>query len=478
MTSTPPALNTRRRVNLQLQIDRAQENVTSGTSTPLNDPFKRSQKLSHSPKKFSFDVDQSTSRDSFDASEITKLSEYSLERFSDNAQNSLRLLSLNEADVTIVEQNIPHPDTSQIQDPPEEKHIMANNITIRVASEENRPVATPKFVSPSTFNPSHSNTITFLASYERAAIANGWNDAHKINYFGSFLESPANFWYEKFVTEATHADYTWNQIRDIFKEKYGGDGASRIAKTKFQNRKQQPHETIRAYYFDLMSLAHEVDANMCDETFRQQFEAGITPELFPFYCVLAQNNMTKSMILEAVYKLENISARNSIDRLTQQTALLTLEQQNTLKSTFEPRATKNRSDERKPDYDRKFRAPFRQERFERPYCTKCGQYGHSSVKCYYSFRPAQPINYNARYSGPINYKPRHQRWNNSNTFRPDSAPPAPFSYSGQLRRPVERRRDDFIANRQTYFQTPRLQHPNYNGGRRNHNPQLVASHRS
>ncbi|KAG5897281.1 hypothetical protein JTB14_011447 [Gonioctena quinquepunctata] len=78
------------------------------------------------------------------------------------------------------------------------KEKMANT-TIEETLQRTLQPATPKFIPPPTFNPGTDNASVFLRTYERTAIANGWDNSLKISYFGTFLEGAANIWYNRFI---------------------------------------------------------------------------------------------------------------------------------------------------------------------------------------------------------------------------------------------------------------------------------------
>ncbi|KAJ8911405.1 hypothetical protein NQ315_011372 [Exocentrus adspersus] len=119
------------------------------------------------------------------------------------------------------------------------------NTTLREAIDNGRTPSTPKFISPTTFNPATGNALTYIRAYDRTAVANGWTDAYKINYFGSFLEGAAGIWYEEYKGEAGNANKTWQQITNDFCAEFAGPNHMKLAKSKFANRRQQDGEDIK-----------------------------------------------------------------------------------------------------------------------------------------------------------------------------------------------------------------------------------------
>lgn len=110
------------------------------------------------------------------------------ERQSENEESE------NEENVTIREQTHPQRIIKEL-----EAHTgtMAN-ITISTVETGEKTPALPQFISPPTYNPCTDSAQSFIATYDRMAVANNWNDGLKILYFHSFLQGAANIWYTEY----------------------------------------------------------------------------------------------------------------------------------------------------------------------------------------------------------------------------------------------------------------------------------------
>ncbi|XP_050305613.1 uncharacterized protein LOC126742849 [Anthonomus grandis grandis] len=157
-------------------------------------------------------------------------------------------------------------------------------------AETKNPV-TPKFITPPFFDPSLDLPIIFLSKYEKTALNNGWNDAYKISYLGNFLESPANFWYRDYSSNERNKPKTWEEIKEDFIREYSGDQPLRKIKFRLNTRKQAENEDIKKYYYDIVSLCHEVDPKMTFETFRDYFEKGLHPSYYETYYLMSSNEL-------------------------------------------------------------------------------------------------------------------------------------------------------------------------------------------
>lgn len=68
-----------------------------------------------------------------------------------------------------------------------------------------------------------------------------------------------------------------DEVSTDFVKEFRSDKPNRNMKFKWRNRKQGPVEDIKSYFFDLVTLVHEVDAQMADEKFYKHFEKGLRP---------------------------------------------------------------------------------------------------------------------------------------------------------------------------------------------------------
>lgn len=196
--------------------------------------------------------------------------------------------------------------------------------TLGAAAAAERTPSLPKFVSPAIFNPCTSNPIQFIRSYERAAIANGWNDTHKINYFSCFLEGAASVWYDKYTSKARNASKTWKEIAQDFITEFGGENPLKQIKFKWNKRRQGDTEDIKHYFFDLYYLANELDPNMTFDKFKEHFEEGLHPSYFEMYYMMCQPTMEMDDLKALIIKISGIKEKALVAQMSQQTAFLTI----------------------------------------------------------------------------------------------------------------------------------------------------------
>ena len=202
------------------------------------------------------------------------------------------------------------------------------NTTLENALKEVKAPATPKFITPPSFNPSVDLPVTFLAKYERTAISNGWTDAFKISYLGNFLDSPASYWFNDYIINANNKANTWDQIKKDFVKEFSGEQPLRKLKFKLTSRKQQANEDIKTYYYDILTLSREIDENMPFETFREYFENGLNPSFYETYYLMCDSNMTYNSLKTLVFKLSEVRERALLKQITSQTSLLAISDDN------------------------------------------------------------------------------------------------------------------------------------------------------
>lgn len=253
-------------------------------------------------------------------------------------------------------------------------HTMANNTTILQASEAMRTPALPKFVSPMTFNPTNINAVAFMKNYERCSVMNAWNDALKINYLGSFLEAAGSSWFLKYTSNEANQGNTWTQLKEDFIKEFGGESEIRATKFKFNTRRQHDNEDIKSYYFDLTSLADELDPNMAFETFRDRFENGLHPIFYESYFLIAPDNMDMDALKKVIFKLSNVKERV----LSKQMSNLSLLSQPAQETPNREHSTERRHYRSKSPGQNQRRS---RDRRGRPYCTWCQTYGHYRSSC-------------------------------------------------------------------------------------------------
>lgn len=108
-----------------------------------------------------------------------------------------------------------------------EKRPNMANTTLSEAFANNEKPAKPQFISPATFNPCTGNVHSFLGSYERTAIANGWNNGLKMSYLTSFLGGAANIWFLIYKEKSINQTKGWAAIKTDLREEFVEGNAQR-----------------------------------------------------------------------------------------------------------------------------------------------------------------------------------------------------------------------------------------------------------
>ncbi|KAL1492418.1 hypothetical protein ABEB36_010670 [Hypothenemus hampei] len=190
------------------------------------------------------------------------------------------------------------------------------NVTIRDALSHAIDPATPKFVQPPIFRPASDSPSAFLLGYERAAIGNGWTDNYKILYLGQFLEGPAHKWYQRYLSYNGNATKNWEAIKRDLKTEFMEDQQQGPPSNRFYHKKQSFNEEIKHYYYDLLSLADEVNLNMPFTDFQAQFEKGLHPKFRQLYYILRNDEMNQNTLKNIIQKLHRSQEALSDDPRT------------------------------------------------------------------------------------------------------------------------------------------------------------------
>lgn len=197
-------------------------------------------------------------------------------------------------------------------------------VTILEAIATGRTPATPKFTPPPIFNPCFDVPASFIRQYDQVATSNGWNDAYKIQYFGSYLQGAANIWYCNYVREERNQDKTWKHVTEDFIKEFSGEQPLRKLKLKLNARKQLEGEDIKKYLYDLIVLANEVNPDMPFETFREHFENGLHFSYYESYFLMSNGIKTYQELKALIIKLSDVRERILEMQQTLKTNILTL----------------------------------------------------------------------------------------------------------------------------------------------------------
>ncbi|KAJ3640278.1 hypothetical protein Zmor_003587 [Zophobas morio] len=170
----------------------------------------------------------------------------------------------------------------------EKPRVKMTDVTMSNALESKKTPAIPNFISPEIFDPKRDDPERFLKNYERAVVANAWDNNLKIIYFGSFLSGIANRWYEHLVD--IQRDKKWEDVKKEFLKEFQMSDYSGDKEMQFENRKQGKDESVKEFFFNLLFLAHEVDPDMTDQRFIKYFEKGMLNKYFSNYKILKPCN--------------------------------------------------------------------------------------------------------------------------------------------------------------------------------------------
>lgn len=163
--------------------------------------------------------------------------------------------------------------------------------------------AVPTFISPPIFHPSRGLASTFIANYERTALANGWDNGLKITYFPSFLDGGASLWYKLYSSDGRNAQNTWGRIIEDFLEEFDDPDILRSRLRKLEQRKQGENETVKDYYYELKTLFYEVNQGLEFDAFVKYFEDGLTEESSYHYYWLTHPPNSRPTTFEDVKEL-------------------------------------------------------------------------------------------------------------------------------------------------------------------------------
>lgn len=184
----------------------------------------------------------------------------------------------------------------------ENQYKMAD-ISIHDALTAAKIPAVPQFISPQTFHPCKGSACNFIKNYERAAIANAWDDALKISYLGSFLDGAANLWYKLYIENQQNRDKTWGDIVDDFLREFEDSETHNTLKEKVENRKQMPTESVKDYYYELKTLYYDYDQSLNINEFKKFFEKGLQEEAAYHYYWLTNTPNTPPTTMEQLKSL-------------------------------------------------------------------------------------------------------------------------------------------------------------------------------
>ena len=204
--------------------------------------------------------------------------------FSSNRENERSVNELENAEVFVRQENeraesinqIVSVNTAHVVNMEGDNGNNVANLTLGSLYNPNRKPATPKFTSPTTFDPDLDDVYEFIRNYETTAIQNNWDDNLKLNYFGSYLKGQAQVWYR--IYAQTNPDANWVTLMIDFRREFLYNVHAGEFKTKLRYRRQRENEPIINYLRDILYLCLQVDPNMAENVKREHFEQGLLPK--------------------------------------------------------------------------------------------------------------------------------------------------------------------------------------------------------
>jgi len=275
---------------------------------------------------------------------------------------------------------------------------MTHNVTIKDAQSIGDAPRVPKFVSPTVFDPATSNVISFLKSYDEAALLNRWDEKYKIAYFGCFLKGVAQTWYDTYISDPANESETWAKIKSTFMLEFGGESHLREIKLRLQNRKQGATEDIKNYFFDVIN--NQIDG-ISDERIIEYFENGLHPLYYERYALLRKPGMTIKDLKEITLKLSELHQLALMAQMNNSFATFNVQEK--------PRDVVE-SASKKPNVQNT------RTRDGRPICFRCGKIGHTAVSCYTVIQPPNRRVDTRQYNGN-KFQQNHFRTNNQQQRR-------------------------------------------------------------
>ncbi|CAB4375500.1 unnamed protein product [Rhizophagus irregularis] len=137
-----------------------------------------------------------------------------------------------------------------------------------------------------TFSGGNQDPITWLNEFNATAMANGWNDARKLQVVPAYLKGPAAVWYQAAVVAPINA---WvaaanaNNFEHAFLTRFQTAAMVEMWATELDQRQQQPNESVDEYASSIQELYQRVnDAAFAypDNLQARKFVSGLQPELY------------------------------------------------------------------------------------------------------------------------------------------------------------------------------------------------------
>lgn len=117
---------------------------------------------------------------------------------------------------------------------------------------------------PNEFDGKSSSARRWIDEYERAAIANGWNEIIMIKYFPTFL-GPAYGWFVTLGQKQMGTKPSWLTVRNVFIRHYLGESDAVMLKRQVEQTYQGHNEPITTFMPRLLRIALLAKPNMPED---------------------------------------------------------------------------------------------------------------------------------------------------------------------------------------------------------------------
>lgn len=175
-------------------------------------------------------------------------------------------------------------DSRSIEDSPEVPDLV-------VMAEVRTPVITPnKFRGTA-----EENVEEYLAQFERASKANGWDANKKLVIIPCYLEGAALRWYEN-AESRLGAELTWDQVKGGLTSTFQSIAYDEQLEFKLRMRMQRDEETVESYVQDVLYLCAKVDPLMTERSKIKYVLRGLKPSMIEK--VMPMNNESLETLMK------------------------------------------------------------------------------------------------------------------------------------------------------------------------------------
>src|SRR6185437_7541510 len=232
--------------------------------------------------------------------------------------------------------------------------------------------------------------LTWMANFEKAAVANKWNSRKKRDVLPAFLRDNADEWQQTFYpanAATNNADNDWTTVKNGFTTQFCNQRWHNKWIKELEELKQMPDESIDTYYSRYRRIIQRVETstNLTNDQKLYHFNKGLSPETLPIILLHAPNNVAAALDRARTFeqgkdftsKAEPATPSNirnlekDIETLTKQMQQMTLNYA-TIATALTPRENSSRNNQN-------FRTQPRPK--SSVICYKCGKAGHIARNC-------------------------------------------------------------------------------------------------